>query len=132
MKGRYTLTKIETGSEVVCLQYDDSKIVTGHGKPEYTIQVGSCWCVVFLSSMEQSYVCAVNLRGGKECFGMTKTSSMAAVALMCTCIAYISVQFSVVGDDPHNHYCCHLVVAIAEKAFYTSYYPAIRFFHPLI
>ena len=37
--------------------------MSGHGHPEYTIKVGGCWCVVFLSSMEQSYVCALSLCG---------------------------------------------------------------------
>ena len=53
----------ETRSEVACLQFDDSKIVSGHGGPDFTIKVGSCWCAVFLSSMEQSYVCALSLWG---------------------------------------------------------------------
>ena len=58
-RGHYTLTKIETGSWVLCLQFDDHKIVTGY--QDGTIKVGSCWCVVFLSSMEESYVCALSL-----------------------------------------------------------------------
>ena len=43
-RGHYTLTRVKTGSRVWCLQYDDSKIVTGHW--DHTIKVGSCWCVV--------------------------------------------------------------------------------------
>ena len=44
-RGHYTLTSVQTGSTVLCLQYDDNKIVTGHY--DSTIKVGSCLCVLF-------------------------------------------------------------------------------------
>ena len=40
-RGHYTLTRVETGSGVRCLQFDDIKIVTGH--EDSTIEVGSCY-----------------------------------------------------------------------------------------
>ena len=40
-RGHYTLTSVETGSTVWCLQFDDIKIVTGH--EDNTIKVGSCY-----------------------------------------------------------------------------------------
>ena len=39
-RGHYTLTRVETGSFVWCLQYNYSKILTGHD--DSTIKVGSC------------------------------------------------------------------------------------------
>ena len=42
--GHYTLTRVQTGNIVMCLQFDDNKLVTGHGVPHYAIMVGSCWC----------------------------------------------------------------------------------------
>ena len=38
-RGHYTLSRVETRSTVWCLQFDDHKIVTGHG--DRTIKVGS-------------------------------------------------------------------------------------------
>ena len=38
-RGHYTLTRVDTGSGVWCLQFDDNKIVTGH--KDGTMKVGS-------------------------------------------------------------------------------------------
>ena len=40
-KGHCTLTKINTGSAVVCLRFDTEKIVSGHGDGDDTIKVCS-------------------------------------------------------------------------------------------
>ena len=39
-KGHYTVTRVQTGSSVRCLQCDDKKVVTGHN--DSMIKVGSC------------------------------------------------------------------------------------------
>ena len=39
-RGHYTLTRAKVGSLVLCLQYDDNKIVTA--QVDWTIKVGSC------------------------------------------------------------------------------------------
>lgn len=55
---RYTLTKVQTGSRIWCLQCNDSKIVTGHNS---TIKVVSCWCVLFSERVwwrnEECFIC---------------------------------------------------------------------------
>ena len=40
-RGHYTVTRVQTGSGVRCLQFDDIKIVTGLA--DRTIKVGSCY-----------------------------------------------------------------------------------------
>ena len=57
-RGHYTVTRIETGNQVWCLQYDDNKIVTG--QRDSTIRVSSYSTDVLCSSMEQSYVCVLS------------------------------------------------------------------------
>ena len=42
-RGHCTLSRVETRSTVWCLQFDDHKIVTGHG--DRTIKVGSCYII---------------------------------------------------------------------------------------
>ena len=60
-RGLYTLTTIETGSPVFCLQFDSVKIVSGHG--DNTIKVGSCWSVgLALQCKTVSHVCSVSVR----------------------------------------------------------------------
>ena len=57
-RGNYTLTRVKTDSGIHCLQYDDNKIVTGHG--DGPIKVGSYSTGVLCSSVEQSYVCVLS------------------------------------------------------------------------
>ena len=60
-RGLYTLTGIETGSAVLCLQFDSVKIVSGH--LDSTIKVGSCWCVgLALECKTVSHVCSVSVK----------------------------------------------------------------------
>ena len=44
-RGHSTLTRLNTGSGVLCLQYDEKKMVTGH--TDSAIKVCNCWCVSF-------------------------------------------------------------------------------------
>ena len=60
-RGLYTLNRIETGSPVLCLQFDSVKIISGHF--DSTIKVGSCWCVgLALQCKTVSHLFSVSVR----------------------------------------------------------------------